>query len=82
MLNKTHLQAEMTAEKEETLGGGENFKHSFGSVQTGKLEMFLKMYTRYKTIRPELEKKLDIVLVTLLTIFIIINISQIGKINK
>jgi hypothetical protein len=49
---------EMTLDEETTLGAGQNYQHSFGSVQTSKLEMLLKMWKRYNSIRPELESKL------------------------
>jgi len=48
----------MDANEEETLAGGKNFEHSFGSVATGKLEMMIKMFRRYVSIKPELDKKI------------------------
>ena len=50
----------MTADKEETLAGGKNFEYSFSAIQTGKLEMMIKMYQRYLIIKPELDKKVAI----------------------
>ena len=50
----------MTADEEETLAGGKNFEHSFGAIQTGKLEMMIKMYRRYLIIKPELDKKIGV----------------------
>ena len=50
----------MTADKEETLTGGKNFEHSFSAIQTGKLEMMIKMYQRYLIIKPELDKKVSV----------------------
>jgi hypothetical protein len=50
---------DMTLDEETTLGAGQNYQHSFGSVQTSKLEMLLKMWKRYNIIRPELEQKLS-----------------------
>ena len=50
----------MTANKEETLAGGKNFEHSFGAIQTGKLEMMIKMYWQYLIIKPELDKKIRV----------------------
>ena len=50
----------MTADKEETLASGKNFEHSFSAIQTGKLEMMIKMYQRYLIIKPELDKKVGV----------------------
>ena len=49
---------EMTITEECTLSAGKNFEHSFGSVQTSKLEMMMTIYDCYNEIRPELVTKL------------------------
>ena len=50
----------MTADEEETLISSKNFEHSFSAIQTGKLEMMIKMYQRYLIIKPELDKKVGV----------------------
>ena len=50
----------MTANEEETLASGKNFEHSFSAIQTGKLEMMIKMYWWYLIIKPKLDKKIGV----------------------
>ena len=45
----------MTVDEERLLASSENYKHSFGSVQTGKLELMINMFNRYNLIVPELK---------------------------
>ena len=57
-INSAGERCSMNPNKEETLAGGKNFEHSFGSVATSKLEMMIKMFHHYVSIKPELDKKI------------------------
>ena len=57
-INSAGKRCPIDHNKEETLAGSKNFEHSFGSIATDKLEMMIKMFRCYVSIKLELDKKI------------------------